>query len=224
VGGNSRVFAFLRGKAPMLLSAALLVQAAAYYSIPKAERQVVTRPLADFPSQIGQWRMLQELTLDEAVQRKLRADDVLNRVYASDSQPASAGLYVAFFKSQRAGVAPHSPKNCLPGSGFVPLVSGTVSIPVPGRAEPLTVNRYVVARGEEKTLVLYWYQTPNRVIASEYEAKFWLVADALRYRRSDTALVRVVVPVGPLPAEAAEAEAVDFVKAVYPALKAYLPN
>ena len=36
---------------------------------------------------------------------------------------------------------------------------------------------------------------PQRVIASEYAAKFWLVADAIRYHRSDTALVKIVVPV-----------------------------
>ena len=66
---------------------------------------------------------------------------------------------------------------------------------MPGRSEPIRSNRYVVAHGDEKSVVLYWYQSHNRVIASELAAKFWLVADSIKYHRSDSSLVRVVVPV-----------------------------
>ena len=72
---------------------------------------------------------------------------------------------------------------------------GAVPIAVAGRPAPIVVNRYVVARGDERSVVLYWYQSHDRIIASEYAAKFWLIADSIRYRRSDTALVKVVVPV-----------------------------
>ena len=66
------------------------------------------------------------------------------------------------------------------------------------------MKRYLVVRGESKTLVLYWYQTPKRIVASEYAAKFWLAADSVRYRRSDTSLVRVIVPVGAISLEEAD--------------------
>jgi EpsI family protein len=82
----------------------------------------------------------------------------------------------------------------------------------------------VVAKGDVKSVVLYWYQTQSRVIADEFSAKFYLVADSIRHHRSDTALVRVVVPVlGDATAQAvAQGEA--FVQSVYPALRAYLPS
>ena len=54
------------------------------------------------------------------------------------------------------------------------------------------MNRYIVSHGEERDLVYYWYQNPHRVTANEYLSKFYLIWDALRYRRSDEALVRVI--------------------------------
>jgi EpsI family protein len=91
-------------------------------------------------------------------------------------------------------------------------------------AEPIQVHEYVVAKGESQSLVLYWYQTQKRVIASEYRAKFWTMADAIRYNRTDTALVRVVVPIGGQGEAAAEQTAVDFVHAFFNPLRQYLPS
>ena len=61
---------------------------------------------------------------------------------------------------------------------------------MPDRAEPIVVNRYLTARGEEKSVTLYWYQSRNRIIAGEFSAKFWLIADSIRYHRSDSSLVK----------------------------------
>ena len=71
------------------------------------------------------------------------------------------GLYVGYYGSQRSGELIHSPKNCLPGSGWTPLNSSVVAIDV-GRGLPIEVNRYVVAHGDERSLVLYWYQSRAR--------------------------------------------------------------
>ena len=89
--------------------------------------------------------------------------------------------------------------------------------------EPIRVNRYVVARGQNQSVVLYWYQEQNRVIASEYAAKIYTVADSIRYNRSDTALVRVVVGVEDGNTQAALDTAENFVKAFFVPLKNYLP-
>jgi EpsI family protein len=112
-------------------------------------------------------------------------------------------LFIAFFKTQRYGQAPHSPKNCLPGNGYEPIESGPITVAVPGRAEPIRINRYLTARGDEKSVTLYWYQSHDRVIAGEFAAKFWLIADSIRYHRSDTSLVKIVVPVRDGDADAA---------------------
>jgi EpsI family protein len=132
-------------------------------------------------------------------------------------------MFIAFFKSQRYGQAPHSPKNCLPGSGWEPLESEPLPITVAGRGEPIVVNRYLVARGDEKSVVLYWYQSHNRIISGEFAAKFWLIADSIKYHRSDSSLVKVVVPVREGNTEAATRTAVEFVQASFPAVAKQLP-
>ena len=138
-------------------------------------------------------------------------------------QQMSAHLFVAYFRSQRTGQAPHSPKNCLPGSGWVPDLQDEVKIDIPGRNQPIEANRYVVAKGDQKSLVLYWYQSRDRVVANEYKAKFYVVADALRYNRTDTALVRIVVPVIDGDLDRSQKAAVDFVQSFYNPLRQHFP-
>ena len=102
--------------------------------------------------------------------------------------------------------------------------SGTESIAVPGLEAPAVINRYVVERGDAKSIVFYWYQSHRRVIASEYAGKLWLVADAIRYRRSDTALVRIVVPIREDNTYAADQSGIRFLKALFPSLLRQLPS
>jgi EpsI family protein len=216
---------FLNNKYVRVLTVMLLLQAAAFYAVALRSEDVPrVLPLSLFPSELGGWRMAQDVAIEREVLDVLKADDTLNRVYLDPSQTASAYLFIAYFKTQRAGQAPHSPKNCLPGSGWEPLESGTQSVDIPGRPEPVVTNRYVVAHGDQKSVVLYWYQSHNRIIASEYSAKFWLVADSIRYNRSDSALVKIVSPVGETGIDAAAKSGVAFIQALFPHLLRQLPG
>jgi EpsI family protein len=132
-------------------------------------------------------------------------------------------LFIAYFSTQRTGKTPHSPKNCLPGSGWVQMQAGSLQVPVAGESQPISVNDYSVARGENQSVVLYWYQARNRVIASEYAAKIFTVTDSIRYNRSDTALVRVVVAANDGNTQLATQTAVSFVKAFFDPLLHFLP-
>lgn len=199
-----------------ILSAVLFVQMGVFYGAAHYETPPVIAALAQFPNQVADWRTIRDIPIEKGVQEVLRADDTLSRVYADTASGESASLFIAFFRTQRRGQAPHSPKNCLPGAGFEPTESGAMDIPVPGHGN-VQVSRYLVSRGEEHSLVLYWYQSRNRTIASEYAAKFWLVADSIRYHRSDTAIVRVVVPVG-ADVPAADRAGRRFVQTFYPLL------
>jgi EpsI family protein len=214
----------LKSRTLILLSLLLLAEAAAYHAYPKVEEIPLARPLSEMPRLIGPWSMVTESELDSEVQELLKADDTLNRVYMDGSTGRTASLYVAYFKTQRTGVSPHSPKVCLPGSGWVPSESTRVEIDPPGWEGPATVNRYIVAKGESRSVVYYWYQTHKRVIASEYAAKFYTVLDGLRDRRSDTSLVRVIVPFTGPEDNGADAAAAGFIKTVFPQLREFLPK
>jgi EpsI family protein len=213
----------LQSKVTLALTLALVVEGALFYTAYGLERIPQARPLELLPTEFHGWQMVKEGRIEKEVQDILRADDALDRVYSNGTAPLGASLFVAFFKTQRAGQAPHSPKNCLPGSGWEPLHEGTIDVPVESGGRSIRINRYIVTRGDAASVVLYWYQTRRRVIASEYEAKFWLVADSIRYHRSDTAMVRVVVPVVNGDEAGATRTAVDFVQAAFPVIEAYLP-
>jgi EpsI family protein len=183
--------------------------------------------LSQFPSTLAGWMELHEDPIDPDVVNTLKADRLLSRTYShgTGANPTadSAGFLVAWFQSQRAGASqPHSPKVCLPASGWEPESSGELSITTTAGA--ITVNRYVVADRNERAVILYWYQTSRRAIAGEWASKLWLIADALRDRRTDTALVRIVVESQPGGDDRATGTAVDFARSVYPVLREELPR
>jgi EpsI family protein len=204
-----------------IVSIVLILQAILLYSSIRPEQIPSARPLSEFPKQLGAWHQTTEGVTSAEIEEVLKADDTLNRGY-EDNRGIHAGLWVASFRSQRNGKAPHSPKNCLPGSGWTPIVNDQVTLTPPASA-PITVNRYIVEHGTERDLVLYWYQSRERVVASEYTAKFWVVADAIRLNRTDTALVRVIVPIVENNQDRAMKLASDFIDSFYQQLHQYLP-
>ena len=210
-------------RAGQILSAILMAQAVAFYGLSRAEVIPSSPPLAGLAKVMGNWTTIQEGVVEKEVQEVLKADDTLVRSYISPQFPGNTGLFIAFFRSQRTGKAPHSPKNCLPGSGWVENEQGFTKIAIEGRAEPIEVNRYVVQKGESKSLVLYWYQSRDRVVASEYSAKGYVMTDALRDNRTDSALIRVIVPVIENNIDRAMATATDFVKATFTPIRRQMP-
>jgi EpsI family protein len=131
-------------------------------------------------------------------------------------------LYVGYYGSQKTGDTIHSPKNCLPGSGWDPVRSGFAAISV-AEGRQIVVNEYVIQQDENKQLVFYWYQGRGRVIASEYAGKFWMVADAISRNRTDGALVRLVTPINDNEASA-RARLVRFTQDLFPQLDEIIPK
>ena len=213
----------LERNAPRILTIVLLIQAAAFYGFSRGEHVPQSKPLTDFSLDSSSWTALKDQPLDQETLDILKADDTLSRIYQNQQSGAMVDLFVAYFSTQRTGKTPHSPKNCLPGTGWVPSESGTVKISVAGEPSPIEVNRYIVSRGDAESLVLYWYQGHGRVVASEYHAKLFTIFDSMRYRRSDTSLVRVVARVVHGDTDGATQLAASFVKALFEPLRIYLP-
>jgi EpsI family protein len=214
----------MQNKYARILTVVLVIQAALFYATSRGENVPGMQPLHDFQHELSGWTMVQEGYVDDETQAVLKADDTLTRTYGSPKYPLTSNLFVAFFKTQRTGKTPHSPKNCLPGSGWEREREDYLDVTIPGMAEPIQVNRYIVSKGDQKSLVLYWYQTQKRVIANEYKAKIMTIEDAIRFNRTDTALVRVVVPVRGSNDAEAQQEAVAFVQAFFIPLRKYLPS
>jgi EpsI family protein len=169
------------------------------------------RPLREFPAVIAA-RQSQDFPYEPDVVEAIGADDYINRVYLGDVPPVE--LYVGYYGDERSGDRIHSPRNCLPGSGWEPVRSAQLEIgSLEGR--PAVVNEYVVEQGARRALVLYWYQTRHRVIASEYAAKYWLVVDGVRRRSTDGTMVRIWTTTADGDASA-QTRAADFARQVFP--------
>jgi EpsI family protein len=212
----------VRSKYARILTAVLVLQGALFYTASHGDAVPLPQPLERFPTTLGDWHTVKVETVDQDTLGVLRADDTMARYYASAD--GLLNLWVAYFQTQRTGQSPHSPKNCLPGAGWSQVAAGIIDVPIPDRNETIRINRYVVSKGDEKSLTLYWYQSKRRVIANEFDAKFWLVADSVRLHRSDTSIVKIVVPIDKDQDAKAEAAGIRFVQTVYPALRQFLPS
>lgn len=217
------MFSFLKSKSALAVTLLLLAQAAVLYSSVRPEAIPPGRDLSTLPLKLGTWTFTQEGTVDQDSKDLLKADDLLLRFYRNDATGRSATLFVAAFRSQRNGKSPHSPKNCLPGSGWTQLSSDFYAIDVGGPA-PIVVNRYIIQHGDEHDLALYWYQSRDRIVASEYSAKFWVMADAIRLNRTDTALVRVILPIANGDSNEATREGTNFIRSFFEPLSEVLPK
>jgi EpsI family protein len=213
----------MRDSLGILVPVLLGVQTLMVHWAAGGERPPAMPDLSRFPSEFDQWKELREDPIDPNVQTVLQADRLLSRTYINEATNSDAGLFVAWFQSQSSGTRqPHSPQVCLPGSGWVPEVIDEVAVQTAAGA--ISVNRYIVVNQGLRAVVLYWYQTPRRVIASEWAAKFWLIPDAIRDRRTDTALVRIVVWAPDRYSDRATATAVEFGRDLYPLLRDRLPR
>jgi EpsI family protein len=196
----------------------LLVGIFATHNLKAKESAGLRRPLNQFPSKIGDLQSEDRPYQDEVV-KAIGADEYLNRAYLG-TRPIE--LFIGYYKDQRSSEKMHSPRNCLPGAGWEPIRSTSVQI-ASAAGIPVVVNGYVVAQGAERDMVLYWYQGHGRVVASEYGAKFWLVADALRGKSADGAMIRIWTTAADGEANA-QARAAAFASSIYSKINEFLPD
>lgn len=203
----------------MLLLGTAVLLAIRPQGSPPPQRQL----LDDFPRHIADWHGTDE-PLSSAVLDSLRADGHINRHYQRPHTPPVT-LYVTYYANMGHGPSYHSPKNCLPASGWYYAQTDTTPLVVSNtKQHTVTANTFVIQKGLEKQLMLYWYQDRGRILASEWKAKAYLVLDALRTARTDGALVRLTIPLTDTTPEVALREATAFAVHLIPLLRTYLPQ
>ena len=188
----------------LLLSATLVASVWSDHRSPV----VLAKPIDSISTQINGWTSAGNQQLRDRVVASLKATSYLSRTYRKDRN--ALDLFVAFYAQLRAGESMHSPKYCLPGGGWEFSEMRTVDIPANGSIAK--INRAVVRRGEERQLILYWYQSKPRIIASEYQSKIYLVWDGLTRGNQGGSIVRVMLPDRP----GADQDAMAFAKELIP--------
>jgi EpsI family protein len=189
--------------------------------------------LAEFPLQLDQWKCPHRDSMDDKTRANLGASDYLICEYLRRGPPpAVVAVYLGYHETQirKEGGGGgensiHPPKHCLPGSGWDIIDHRIATLDVPGLPErPTRVNRLVIAKGEARQLVYYWYQTQGRVIADDWKKIAYLSWDRARTGRTDGALVRLTAPVHRNDEDRADAEILELAGLIAPNLAAYVPE
>jgi EpsI family protein len=175
---------------------------------------VLQHPLEQVPAKFGAWEMVSNSKLDPSVLAKLTPTSYIDRQYRKGSN--SIELFVAYYAIQRAGESMHSPKNCLPGAGWEIWDYGTAKLALDGKNAEL--NEYFIQNGPSRQVVLYWYQTRDRILANEYSAKASFIWDRMTKGHTGGSIVRLITSERPHAAEDEE----EFARLAIPAIQEIL--
>jgi EpsI family protein len=201
-----------------------------------ADRVPASEPLSMMPNVIDN-KIAHDIPMEDEVLEVLGKGDFLNRLYTPLDAHAGTrqteagagatypiGLFIGYFATQRTGQSIHSPQHCLPGAGWTFEESRYTTLnDINGK--PFNVGEYIINNGQTRQFVIYWYQSHGRSIANEYRAKAYMLADAIRYNRTDGALVRVITPIATTEQIAdARDRAVSFTTHMTPYLSQFIPN
>jgi EpsI family protein len=214
----------MKGLRELVIAMVILIAAGSLLrAVSHGEGTPIHKSLASFPLHIDQWQGVEE-EFDSDILQVLKVDDYILRQYRQE-RGLPIGFYVGYYKSMRQGATYHSPKNCLPGSGWYFVDTGKTHIASVGpHGQPVEINKFIIQKGLDKQLVLYWYQDRGRIITSEYWAKIYMVLDAMTKNRTDGAFVRITVPYTNQSEEEILAQGKAFVELIFPRLREHLPS
>jgi EpsI family protein len=215
----------MKNKSRLIIVVLVMIAASAYINLVLSHGEIIpiTKPLSTLPRAVGEWTKGANHTLDAKTLDILRVDDYVMTRYTNEAG-RKVLFYTGYFKSQREGQLVHSPKHCLPGSGWRPIHTEVITIDVPGfKDSPVEATMLVTQKGDEKELVIYWYQVGPDYVAGEYSQKALLIWSALRHNRTDGSLIRFSVPVTDGDVEATRSMTEGFIKEMVPVLREYLP-
>ena len=164
--------------------------------------------------------MISQSAFSTAVLDVLKPTDYLSHQYQG-SDGAKVSIYIGYHGGGKESGGIHSPKHCLPGSGWYEISSKRDYLEVNG--ERINMVRAVYQNGESKELFLYWFQVKGRTMSEEYSLKLAEITNSFMYRRRDSAFIRVSVPIE-ADEQGAAAVAERIVKDFFPVIRDFLPG
>lgn len=177
-------------------------------------------PFAQFPVEHGEWRMSGQSHFSDGVLEQLRPADYLSRRY-QDADGRTVDLYIGYHSGGKDSGPIHSPKHCLPGSGWQPISTRTTTLET--RTGPLSLVQAIYSFGERYELFFYWFQVRDRSLTNEYALKLEEIRNSIFHRRRDSSFIRISIAYGANQAQAEET-ASRFVREFYPVIREYLPD
>lgn len=225
LGTQAKRIGLVRPSSALILTTVIVgMLAIGWQAMPKRDAVVVERePFLLFPTTVGDWSAIQHGRLDPSIENALRADDYLMASLVKPGTPLDVDIFLAWYKDQAQGGV-HSPEVCLPGAGWEIAKLEQIET-TDGAGNPFTLNRAIIQKGVQRNLVYYWYEQQGVRTASMYSAKLHLMMGKLRNGRNDSAIVRLITPIGAdeEPADA-EARLQDSMRALLGRLPRFVPG
>ena len=210
-------------KRTLIASCLMILTMVCLKYISHGEDILPNKSFSTFPKQIGEW-VGREEHFDKRIYDVVGVDDSFLCSYTT-SDGRHVQLYVGFYRSQREGDLIHSPKHCMPGAGWNIIRTSLEELIIPshnpGRIKSI---KLILKKGVQQQVVLYWFQSRGRFIASEYMQKIYLVIDSILKHRTDGSFVRLIAPVERDNEDEALETIKDFAKLLIPILQEYIPS
>jgi len=178
------------------------------------------RPFTEFPQQIKSWKMLSRTEFSADVIKVLKPTDYLYNQY-KDSSGKLVSLYVGYHGGGKGGGEIHSPKHCLPGSGWYEVSTRSGVLATTGGS--INLVRALYQKGDSKELFIYWFQVRDRSVSSEYFLKMAQISNSALHRRRDASFIRISVQVDS-DIEQATARGEQFIRDFEPLFQEFLPR
>lgn len=180
----------------------------------------VARPLSQIPLRVAGWEKIGETYFSEAVLKGLKPTEYLYRVY-TNAQRRTVSIYLGYHGGGPDSGSIHSPKHCLPGSGWHNISEQVKTLIIHG--EPVKIVESVYENDGQRELFLYWFQVKGENLTNEYALKFAEIKNSILYNRRDSAFIRISLPY-PAGDDGAFVIGEQFVSDFYPHIKAVLPR
>lgn len=181
------------------------------------------RPFALFPAQLGPWTG-HFSSLDPASLSVLGTTDYLMADYSKPGTPP-VNLYVLYYPRQdsTSNSVVHAPTVCIPAGGWDILDRSTRRVSLRD-GERFDVNRLVIGKGSDRSIVYYWFDEGGSKTANPFAARLRLVWQAISRRTSNGAMIRIFTRVDSTESET-EAdhrlrEFVDSIETIKPLVRA----
>jgi EpsI family protein len=199
-----------------ILAMVILIGLGSYSFLYNPTPTKLKKDLRELPGIIGNWQWIE--TNPGKIYKIHGADVEVTRLYRNQLGQEIV-LHIGYFEFQTQDKEAIYYKNKW-------LYKKVVNVEIPIHSQgSITVNKTIVASGDDKNSLIFWYDLNGRIITNKYYCKFLSALDGLIRSRNNIAVVIVSSNLGQRDEiQGVSKEQEEFVTEILPVLKNYLPS
>jgi EpsI family protein len=175
-----------------ILSILFLFTCAFIYWPTEPLKTVKKTDLGHYLEYIDGYRTLRRIDLADNAFQMLKLDDYAYYDYMGEL--GKVNLYIGYYYTANKAYASHSPLICYPSQGWKIDKRPITSTLEAGRYK-INLEEVITSYGQEKELVLYWYQTYQNTNTQVYKNKIDMAVNKIKHNDEQHGFVRVSTPI-----------------------------